>query len=157
MIDERYYNLNRTNCEPRTMLFWGALNRTENEDGVLWFLNSIYPKIINKIPNAKLIIMGAYPSPKILKYSSPNIIIPGYVENPIPYFEKAAIGIAPLRLGAGLKIKVLEFMAARIHTVCTSVAAEGISYNEDQITVADNETDFANSVIDGLLRQQDTP
>ena len=156
-IDEQYFYINRTQSEPQTMLFWGALNRTENEDAVLWFLNSIYPKIRSRIPSAKLIIMGANPSAKIMDYSSPSIMIPGYVENPIPFFEKAAIGIAPLRLGAGLKIKVLEFMAARIHTVCTSVAAEGIAYTKDQITIAENETDFANAVVSRLQRQHDAP
>lgn len=151
-VDDIFYCIKRNNYDPKTILFWGALDRVENQDGLIWFIQSILPKIKLKIPDVKLYIVGANPSPEILKYSSENIIITGYVDNPVPFFEKAAIAIAPLRLGAGVKIKVLEFMAANIFTICTSVAAEGITHDATQLAIADNEIDFAQHIKDRLYR-----
>ena len=146
-IDQFFYNIKRNSFHPETLIFWGALNRPENVDGILWFFNSIYPTIKKKIPGLKVIILGANPGRQLRKLASSEIIIPGYVKDPTHYFETAAIGIAPLRYGAGVKIKVLEFMASRIFTICTSCAAEGIDFTEDQVRVVDNETAFAEAVV----------
>lgn len=149
-VDEMFYNIKRDRYDPYTILFWGALDRSVNEDGMLWFLKQVYPLVIKKNPNIKLVILGANPSKNLLKFASQNILIPGFVADPIPYFEKASLAIAPIKVGAGIKIKVLEFMAANIFTVCTSVAVEGITYNKNQLAVADTEHDFAHHILANL-------
>ena len=149
-VDEMFYNIKRDRCDPFTILFWGALDRAVNEDGMLWFLKQVYPLVIEKIPNLRLIILGANPSKNLLKFASHNISIPGFVADPIPYFEKASLAIAPIKVGAGIKIKVLEFMAANIFTVCTSVAVEGITFDYNQLAVADTEHEFAHHIITKL-------
>ena len=152
-----FFTVRRESPDPRTIIFWGALDRAENEDGILWFLDRIFPEISRRVPDARLIVLGANPSGRLLRHTSANVTIPGYVQDPIPYFEKAALAVAPLRLGAGVKIKVLEFMAANIFTVCTSVAAEGIEHSSDQLAVADDESGFARLVVERLEQCQGSP
>lgn len=153
-VDPVYFTVRRENPDPRTIIFWGALDRAENEDGILWFLDRIFPEIVRAIPEARIIVLGANPSSRLLRYASSNVLIPGYVRDPIPYFEKAALAVAPLRLGAGVKIKVLEFMAAKIFTVSTSVAAEGIPHTSEQIAIADDASSFAQLAIRHLTQFQ---
>ena len=149
-IDPLFYRIKRDSFDPETIIFWGSLNRFENEDAISWFVASIFPQILKNVPNARLIILGANPSSKVRKFASDQISIPGYVKDPTVFFQKAAVGIAPIRYGAGVKIKVLEFIAAKIYTVCTSIAAEGISYEENEVTVADSELDFSKAVVDKI-------
>ena len=93
----------------------------------------IIPKIILKYPNAKLMIVGRsthYSLMRSIKDYSNNIYISGYTENPEKYFESADIGIAPLIAGAGIKVKVLEMLNAKIPVVSTRIGAEGIPNND---------------------------
>jgi hypothetical protein len=150
-IDSFFYKIPRDFFDPETIIFWGSLNRFENEDAVNWFLTSIFPKILERVPQAKIIILGANPSLKIRKFASEKIWIPGYVKDPTPFFQKAAVGIAPIRYGAGVKVKVMEFMAAKIFAVCTSIAVEGIAYTDKEIAVADEESHFADAVVDRIM------
>lgn len=124
------------------IMFWGAMNRLENEDAVLNFIDNILPKI-NK-DNMKFYIVGANPSEKILELSNENLIVTGFVNDPGEYFSIMDISVAPLRLGAGIKIKVLESMSSGIPTITTSVGAEGIDIiNGEEAFITDNYDEFA--------------
>jgi len=151
-VDVGFQSVQRTGFDPKTLLFWGSLNRFENEDAMLWFFQQIWPDVRKAIPDIRVIVLGADPSPKLMKFASRNVIIPGFVEDPVPYFEMAGLAIAPLRYGAGIKIKVLEFLAARIFTVCTPVAAEGISFDDTQAVVAYSAQEFSQAVIDNVRK-----
>lgn len=147
--DNKFYSINRNRIEKHTLMFFAAFNRRENSDGAIWFIENILPIIKIGIPDVKVYFVGAYPPPELQKLHENGIIITGFVDDPIPYFEKCQVAIAPLRLGAGVKIKVLEYIAAGIPVVSTTVGAEGIT--NELITVADSAEDFATSVC-GLLR-----
>lgn len=147
VVSERFYAASRDKYEPYTILFWGAMNRAENQDAVIWFVSSILPKIKESIPKIKLIVLGANPTDDIMSLASDNIIVTGFVDDPIPYFEKAALAVAPLRFGAGIKLKVLEAIAAKLPVIGTSVAAEGVYIKSDELIICDDENDFAQSVI----------
>ena len=116
-----------------SLLFWGSMDRSENYQSIILFINKIFPKIILKYPNAKLMIVGRAPHYSLMRsikdYSN-NIYISGYTENPEKYFESADIGIAPLIAGAGIKVKVLEMLNAKIPVVSTRIGAEGIPNND---------------------------
>ncbi|HBR5799587.1 TPA: glycosyltransferase, partial [Klebsiella pneumoniae] len=121
-----FHDVNRNNVTLNNIIFWGAMNRKENIDAVFWFLNEIFPLIIKKIPDSTFYIVGANPPEEIVQMQSEKILVTGFVESPIPFFEKAALSVVPLRFGAGIKLKVLETLTAKIPTLATDVGAEGI-------------------------------
>jgi len=144
-IDPAFKNIQRKDIEKHSILFFGALNRKENVDAVLWFVHDIYPSVLKKFEDSKLYVIGANPPSKISKLNSNNVIITGFVNNPAKYFETCQVAIAPLRMGAGIKIKLLEYLAARLPIVATSVGAEGIE--DDHIILRDDPGEFAKAII----------
>ena len=124
--------------EPKTLLFWAAMNRPENEQGILKFIKKCFRKIKTKYPDFKLYIVGYKPSEKILRLADQNIIVTGFVEDPTPFFEKAEIGIVPLLEGAGIKLKTLEMLHVGLPIISTAVGAEGIDAKNKVLQINDN-------------------
>ncbi|ETN95791.1 glycosyltransferase [Zhouia amylolytica] len=137
--------------EINTILFLGAMHREENQDAILWFTKEIFPEICIKYPNTILYVVGGGVPDKIKRLASNNIKITGFVENLKPYFEKSGVAVVPLRYGAGIKIKTLETITAKIPTIATTVGAEGIEPN-DYLSVADSSKDFINKLIERLSK-----
>ncbi|MFV8193448.1 glycosyltransferase [Acinetobacter soli] len=151
VVSNKFSLVDTSNRSKKNILFWGAMNRFENQDAILWFIEEIFPLVIKKNPYIVLYIVGANPSDNILKLSSKNIIVTGFVDNPIVFFEKCSVAIVPLRYGAGIKIKVLEALAAKLQVVSTSVGAEGIRNKEGLLYTEDTIEGFANKVIELTL------
>ena len=138
-------DLDKKEHEGINIMFWGAMNRMENEDAVMYFINEIWPNV-NK-ENVKFYIVGSNPSAEVKKLESKNIVVTGFVEDPKEVFEKMDISIVPLRLGAGVKIKVLESLAAGLPVLTTDVGAEGIMVeNRRDILIENNPKEFAESL-----------
>lgn len=152
-VSECFYKCKHSNRNPKNLIFWGAMNREENIDAVLWFAKEIYPQIITDYPDIKIYIVGANPDSRIKSLENENFIVTGFVEDPIQYFENCSICIVPLRFGAGIKIKVLEALAAQLHVVTTTVGAEGVHDAAGLMTICDEPTDFANALINLLNLQ----
>lgn len=125
-VPEWISQVSRRQVIPNTVMFLGALNRPENEDAILFFLDSILPLIEREVPNCVLFIVGASPSREVAARASERVKVTGFVESLSWYFEHCHVAVAPLRFGAGIKIKVLETLAAGMPTICTDVGAEGV-------------------------------
>lgn len=128
-VDKIYYDIGKARGPHITrgkILFWGQMSRQENEDAVIWFVREILPLIRSQRPHAKLVIAGANPSEAVLHLAGDKVEVTGFVDDPVSQFTSTEIAIAPLRLGAGIKIKVAEYLAAQVPTVATTVGAEGI-------------------------------
>jgi polysaccharide biosynthesis protein PslH len=124
--------------EKKSLLFWGAMNRSENEQAVLTFIEKCFNKVLETDPSFRLYIVGSNPSKQLLALASNNIIVTGFVEDPIHLFEKAQIGIVPLLQGAGVKLKTLEMLEAGLPVIATKIGAEGVDYVGEQLLVNDN-------------------
>lgn len=133
--------------ENKSLLFWAAMNRAENEQAAITFIQKCFNRLIKIDSEYKLYIVGSNPSPKIKKFASENIIVTGFIENPTSFFEKAAIGIVPLLQGAGIKLKTLEMLKAGLPVISTSVGAEGIEYKEN-LFINDNFDEWVNIITD---------
>lgn len=110
--------------QKKVLLFWGAMDRTENVEAVLNFWKLYKDLIIQK--NYILYVVGANPHKKLLNINHNKFIVTGYVEDPSEYFIKAKYGIVPLLSGAGIKVKTLEMLAAGLPVISTSIGAEGV-------------------------------
>lgn len=137
--------------QKNTILFWGAMDRFENQDAIIYFLDEILPLVEKEVRIEKIFVVGANPSANILALQSEKISITGFVESPKYFFEKAQIGIVPLRYGAGIKIKTLEMIAAKVPTISTTIGAEGIE--KDPLLFEENDNNKFSKRIIKLLKE----
>ena len=130
-------------------LFTGVMDYKPNVDAMLWFVKNCWPHVIDKHPQAKLVIAGMNPVPSILKLSqSSSIEVTGFVDDIMPYFQSAHIFIAPFLLARGVQNKVLQAMSCGLATVSTPMGAEGILANAgDNMILAETADDFTEACI----------
>ena len=112
----------------KNILFYGAMNRMENEISAEWFIKNVMPEI--KDTGAKYVIVGNKPSDELKKYESDNVIITGFVQDIQPYFSSAMCLAAPIQAGAGVKVKILEAMAMGVPVLTNNIGIEGIEVND---------------------------
>lgn len=112
----------------KIILFYGAMNRMENEISAEWFIKNVMPEI--KDTGAKYVIVGNKPSDELKKYESDNVIITGFVQDIQPYFSSAMCLAAPIQAGAGVKVKILEAMAMGVPVLTNNIGIEGIEVND---------------------------
>ena len=107
-----------------TVLFYGAMGRRENYLSAIWLLDKVHPLI--PYGELKFAIVGGNPPNRLLAYQAEDVLVTGYVEDVKTYFENALCLAAPLVLGAGIKVKVLEAMSAGLPVLTNEVGIEGI-------------------------------
>lgn len=130
--------------EPNSILFLGSLDWLPNQDGFWWFYESIFPRIVARVPSAKLYVVGKNPPLKLRRVSGSNVVAVGSVKDVRPYMRRAQVCVVPLRIGSGLRIKILEMLAMRKAVVTTSIGCEGIEVENGQhLLVADTKEAFA--------------
>jgi hypothetical protein len=146
-VDDYLYTINRNNIQPYSIIFVGALHRSENDEGIIKFIEEIFPKINVHFPQCTLYIVGSNPSKQLTKLveKSTNIVLTGFVESIQPYYEIADIAIIPLLNGAGIKIKTIEALTAKIPTFSTEIGFEGIHSDPNLIKIQKFE-DFIDSI-----------
>jgi len=132
------------------ILFVGNMGYPPNPDAAIYFTRQIFPLIRERLPKAKFLVVGRYPGQELRKLSrDPNVIITGYVESVIPYYQKSSVVIVPLRAGGGTRGKILEAMALGRPVVSTSLGAEGLEVtHKENIMIADRPEDFATITVE---------
>jgi glycosyltransferase involved in cell wall biosynthesis len=138
-----------------SILITGYFRHLPNQDAVSWFCNEVWPLVRKLHPKLKLYIVGRQPPAyfRDLARKHPGIIVTGEVEDLRPYLSKARIYICPMRLGSGLRGKILQAIAQGLPVVSTTHAAEGIpAQTGHNMMLADTPAIMANS-IDLLLNE----
>jgi polysaccharide biosynthesis protein PslH len=133
------------------LIFTGNMSFAPNVDAVMYFYNDIFPLVRSKIPDIQLYIVGTSPTDMIKRLSEDNnVIVTGYVDDIRKYIARADVIICPLRIGCGIKNKILEAMSMEKCVVSTSIGAEGINVkNFENILISDNPAEFADMVVKG--------
>jgi len=142
IVEDWILSIKRNKIHKQTILFLGALHRHENLDALNWFITEIFPLVLKKYPLTILNVVGKIDESAKISANNPNINYLGYVKNLVDVFEKTQISIVPLRFGAGIKIKTLETISARIPTISTEIGAEGIPKTK-YLKIAETETEFS--------------
>jgi glycosyltransferase involved in cell wall biosynthesis len=128
----------------RTVLFFGAIHYYPNTEGILHFLEHTWPLLAARHPQCRLKIVGPRPPPSVLAHQSPRVEVTGFVEDLRPHLAEAAVVIAPLRIGGGTRLKILEAMAMGKAVVSTRVGCEGLAVtSERELLIADEPAAFA--------------
>ncbi|MEO0595509.1 MAG: glycosyltransferase [Chloroflexota bacterium] len=127
-----------------SIIFTGKMDYRPNVDAMLWFTDEILPQL----PDTHLTIVGQKPHPRIQHLpEQANITLTGWVDSVLPYLHATDVYIAPLRMGSGTRLKILEAMAAGCAIVCTETAAAGLSDRlKSALVITDTPDTFADAI-----------
>jgi len=154
--DVDYYKPRPTDPPPggRTVLFFGLLSYAPNVDGVMHFVQKIWPRVVEAHPEARFKIIGARPPRSLQLLAGPRVELTGFVPDLRPHLAAAAAVVVPLRLGGGTRLKVVEAMAMGKAIVSTALGSEGIeAIRGRDLLIEDQPEAFA----DALNRLLDDP
>ena len=153
-IDYNYFSSKKQNAESTNIIFVGYMS-FESTNAVLYFYKDIFPYIQREIRSARFYIIGANPPKRILKLGKDqSVTVTGFVNDLRPYYNRAAVMVAPMRFVVGMQNKILEAMAIEVPVVTTNLGNEGIDAQiGKEIFVEDDPRDFANRVVE-LLRDK---
>lgn len=140
----------------KVLVFTGKMDYRPNVDAMLWFTNDVLPRVQSRHPDVKLYIVGQKPHAQldVLRTKS-NIEITGWVPYVQPYLHAASIYVAPLRMGSGTRLKLLEAMASRCAIVATTIAASGLSNRVRQTLCLADDAEAQAADIARLLESAD--
>jgi polysaccharide biosynthesis protein PslH len=160
-VDTEYFRPSALPEDPDRILWVGSLAWDPNYDAVRYFLTSIFPLILQKKPDSKFDVIGM-DSERVRKYAArfgDRIRLLGRVPDVRDYLARSAVLVVPLRIGGGMRLKLLDFFAAGKAVVATSIAAEGnLAQNGSEFLLADATASFSDSVLrllsDAAIRQK---
>lgn len=131
--------------------FLGSLDWIPNQEGLIWFLNEVWPKVQETYPDLKFHIAGRNAPLSLFEQVSKikSVIFHGEVENAEDYLKEFSILVVPILSGSGMRVKIVEGMMLGKAIVTTTIGIEGIDAdNREQVLIADKPEEFANSIIE---------
>jgi len=125
----------RNECPDKrnNLLFYGALSNQFNQKALVRILNNIWPAIKERLPEAKLIIMGSLP-PAWLKSASekdPSLIVTGFVDDVRTVFCRCAACLLPLESGSGFRGRTVELLASGVPVIGTTNALQSVQITHE--------------------------
>lgn len=137
--------------ERETLLFLGTLSYGPNVDALRYLLDDILPTLRAARAGILIDVVGSDPSPEVRALAAPGINIVGSVSDVRPHLERAAVLIAPLRIGGGTRVKLVEALGLATPVVTTTIGAEGLRLvDREHLRLADTPAAFARAVLEVL-------
>ena len=136
----------------RDVLFVGNFIHPPNVEAAERLVRSIFPPVAASRPDARLVIVGDGPPASL--HASDNVVVTGRVADLDPILDAAAVVVAPLTSGGGMRVKVLDALGAGKAVVASTLALEGIGVAAGkEVLVADGDDEFADAIV-GLLEEE---
>ena len=137
------------------ILFVAGFAHPPNVDAATWLVREILPLVRAAVPQATLVLAGSHPTASVRALAGDNVVVTGSLDQDAldAHYRAARVGIVPLRVGAGVKGKVVEAMQQGLPLVTTTIGAEGLPGLEQAARVADTATALAEAVL--LLLRDD--
>ena len=136
----------------KDIIFYGAMGRMENHMSAVWFLENVFPKIEDQ--RVRFLIIGGGPKDELRVYENERVKIIGFVDDLTSYFSNGLCLAAPLVLGAGIKVKILEAMSAGLPVVTNAIGIEGIDAVNGKDYLAATTAEEYVKVIERLLKEE---
>lgn len=149
VIDNGIINKKEDKNKKLTLMFIGTLTWNPNNQGILWFVRNVIPKLNESGIEYDLYIVGKNPSDELkeLCESYDNIFVTGYVNDVDEMYVKSDVMVVPLFVGSGQRVKIIESFSKGIPVISTSIGAEGLDCITDyNVVIADTDIEFVDSL-----------
>ncbi len=133
------------------LLFVGNYEYAPNVDAALHLARDIFPKVQSRIPEAHLWLVGNAPPSELRVLANDAIRVTGRVPDVRPYLARAGAFVSPLRLGAGIKNKVLEAMAMGCPVVATPLSLDGIGVTPGEEVLVGEGAVMVEAIVQALM------
>jgi glycosyltransferase involved in cell wall biosynthesis len=135
------------------VLFVGNFFHPPNVAAAVRLTRSIFPAVRQECQHARLIVVGAGPSEELRSSATAYVTVTGAVDSVDPFLDDASVVVAPMSEGGGMRVKVLEALAAGKAVVASPLAMRGLDVmNGRELLVADSDVEFASAIVK-LLRE----
>lgn len=140
----------------RDLVFIGGGDHFPNADGVMWLATKVLPALRQTGTNAKVYVVGKWD--KVMQEQihafAPNIVFTGFVDN-LMSFLCGKISVVPIRIGSGMRMKILDSINAGTPMVTTSKGCEGLPLRDgEHCFITDDATVFAQRIAQ-LMQNKD--
>ena len=148
-VDLDYFRPSEQPSMNARLIFVGAFQHLPNVEAMMYFCRDVLPVIRRKVPGVELLIVGSNPTPPVLSLAAiPGVNVTGFVPDIRPFMASSSIYVVPLRLGVGIRGKILEAWGMGMAVVSTSVGCAGLRFkNGRNLLVGDTPQQFAAHVI----------
>ena len=144
------------NILPGSVYHLGSMDWRPNQEGVEWFLEQVWPLVVTQYPEAKFFLAGKNMPKRYYRYASSSVEVAGEVPDARAFFMPLQVMVVPLLSGGGMRVKIIEGMAAAKTIVSTTIGAEGIGCLDGQhILLADLPEVMADQIVH-CLREEET-
>ena len=146
-VDVEFFSPSSDEPEEGRIVFTGLLTYRPNLDAARHLVDDILPRIRRRHPSVTLTIVGGGQPSDLEALRRPGVTVTGWVTDVRPHLRRASVVVAPLRVGSGTRLKVVEGLAMAKPMVSTTVGCEGIDVRSgEHLLVADAPDDFADAV-----------
>lgn len=137
--------------EAGMVVFSGAMDYPPNEAAAEFLARSVMPAVRERVPSARLWLVGRNPSPAVAALASGAVTVTGAVDEMQPWLRRAAVYACPMVSGTGIKNKLLEALACAAPVVCTPLACRGLTaVPGEHLAVAEDAVSLAGAISDLL-------
>ncbi|MPZ71869.1 MAG: glycosyltransferase [Nitriliruptorales bacterium] len=132
--------------------FIGNFAYEPNVDAAQHFVKRVLPRLVHSVPDVHVMLVGNAPSMAVRALAGRHVTVTGRVPDVGEYLQAATVVVCPLRVGGGVKVKMLEALAYSKAIVSTSVGTQGLGPGVHEAVVeADDPVPMAAAIAE-LLR-----
>ena len=148
-VESNLLNIVKKDLIPYSIFHLGSLEWFPNYEGLKWYLEEILPQIVEEIPKVRLFIYGKGAEKLNIPNSlSPYVIKVGYVKDIWTEIVDKQLAIVPLRIGSGIRVKIIEMLGIGQNIISTSIGKEGIDAEDGkELLIADSAEEFIEKTI----------
>ena len=133
--------------EPHSLYHLGAMDWMPNQESITWLLDDVWPVVHREVPQAHLYLAGRKMPEALMQRQIDGVSIVGEVPDAQQFIADKQINVVPLLSGSGIRVKIIEAMAAGKAVVTTTVGARGIDYTDgENLLIANTPTEFAQQI-----------
>ena len=143
--------VSRHECSNK-LVFVGKMSYEPNVVATTHFATRVFPKLLSRFPELRFVIVGANPNARVRQLAElRNVEVTGFVDSVEPFFQGAAIVVAPMLTGAGIQNKIIQAMSYGCCVVTTPIGAEGLDIHHEEIAEVEGDNEMATTIASLLL------
>ena len=142
-VDAEHFRPSGEAREAASLLFTGNFAYEPNVDAALWLARDLFPRLRREHPELQLWLVGNAPPQSLRALAGEGMEVTGRVPDLRPWLTRATLYVSPLRMGAGIKNKVLEALATGCPLLATPLSADGIALEHGRHAWLAERSDFA--------------